>query len=43
VPPRLSIVVLPFVNLSNDLEQEYFADGFTDNLTTDVSYIEGSL
>jgi adenylate cyclase len=42
VPPRLSIVVLPFVNLSNDLEQEYFADGFTDNLTTDVSYIEGS-
>ena len=40
--PRLSIVVLPFVNLSNDPEQEYFADGLTDNLTTDVSYIDGS-
>jgi len=40
--PRLSIVVLPFVNLSNDPDQDYFADGITDNLTTDVSYIQGS-
>ena len=32
--PRLSIVVLPFANLSNDPEQEYFADGITDDLTT---------
>jgi TolB-like protein/Flp pilus assembly protein TadD len=41
-PPRLSIVVLPFVNLSNDPEQEYFADGITDDLTTDLSRISGS-
>jgi adenylate cyclase len=41
-PPRLSIVVLPFDNLSNDPEQEYFADGFTDDLTTDLSRISGS-
>jgi adenylate cyclase len=40
--PRLSIVVLPFANLSNDPEQEYFADGITDNLTTDLSRISGS-
>jgi adenylate cyclase len=41
--PRLSIVVvLPFVNLSSDPEQEYFADGITDDLTTDLSRIGGS-
>jgi len=40
--PRLSIIVLPFVNLGNDPDQEYFADGLTDNLTTDVSRIDGS-
>jgi adenylate cyclase len=40
--PRLSIVVLPFTNLSNDPEQEYFADGITDDLTTDLSRIAGS-
>jgi TolB-like protein/class 3 adenylate cyclase/Tfp pilus assembly protein PilF len=40
--PRLSIVVLPFANLSNDPEQEYFADGITDDLTTDLSRIDGS-
>jgi adenylate cyclase len=39
---RLSMVVLPFVNLSNDPDQEYFADGFTDILTTDLSRIPGS-
>ncbi len=32
--PRLSIVVLPFENLSGDKEQDYFADGITDDLTT---------
>src|SRR5215467_9277077 len=35
--PRLSIVVLPFANLSNDPEQQYFADGITDDLTTELS------
>src|SRR6267378_2495661 len=40
--PRLSIVVLPFANLSNDPEQEYFADGITDDLTTDLSRIADS-
>jgi len=37
--PRLSIVVLPFTNLSDDREQQYFADGFTDDLTTDLSRV----
>jgi TolB-like protein/Flp pilus assembly protein TadD len=40
--PRLSIVLLPFTNLSNDPEQEYFADGITDDLTSDLSRIAGS-
>ena len=35
--PRLSIVVLPFTNLSDDREQQYFADGITGDLTTDLS------
>ena len=39
--PRLSIVVLPFANFSNDPELEYFADGITDDLTTDLSQITG--
>jgi TolB-like protein/class 3 adenylate cyclase/Tfp pilus assembly protein PilF len=37
--PRLSIVVLPFRNLGNDLDQQYFADGITEDLTTDLSRI----
>ena len=41
--PRLSIVVLPFENLSGDKDQEYFADGITDDLTTDLSHLNGSL
>ena len=41
-PPRLSIVVLPFVNLSGDPEQDYFVDGVTESLTTDLSRISGS-
>jgi TolB-like protein/DNA-binding winged helix-turn-helix (wHTH) protein len=36
-PPRLSFVVLPFVNLSGDRDQQYFADAITANLTTDLS------
>jgi hypothetical protein len=35
--PRLSIVVLPFTNLSNDPEQQYFADGIAEDLRTDLS------
>src|SRR5260370_23258134 len=42
-PPRLSIVVLPFTNLSGDPEQDYFVDGVTESLTTDLSRISGSL
>jgi TolB-like protein/Tfp pilus assembly protein PilF len=38
----LSFVVLPFENLSSDPDQEYFADGITDDLTTDLSQISGS-
>jgi adenylate cyclase len=41
--PRLSMVVLPFANLSNDSQQEYFADGITEDLITDLSRIEGSV
>ncbi|MFC7697343.1 adenylate/guanylate cyclase domain-containing protein [Bradyrhizobium sp. GCM10028915] len=40
--PRLSIVVLPFANLSGDREQDYFVDGVTESLTTDLSRIAGS-
>ena len=41
--PRLSIVVLPFANLSNDPDQQYFADGITEDLTTDLSRLAGML
>ena len=37
--PRLSIVVLPFVNLGNDPEQQYLADALTEDLTTEMSRI----
>ena len=40
--PRLSIVVLPFANLSDDSQQGYFADGLTEDITTDLSRISGS-
>src|SRR6266446_10180570 len=43
VAPRLSIVVLPFTNLSNDPDQQYFPDGITEDLTTDLSRIQNSL
>jgi TolB-like protein len=42
LPPRLSIVVLPFANLGGDPAQEYFVDGVTESLTTDLSRISGS-
>jgi TolB-like protein/class 3 adenylate cyclase len=41
-PPRLSIVVLPLTNLSGDPAQDYFVDGVTESLTTDLSRISGS-
>jgi adenylate cyclase len=41
VAPRLSIVVLPFANLSNDPDQQYLADGITEDLTTDLSRMQG--
>jgi adenylate cyclase len=39
VASRLSIVVLPFANLSNDADQQYFVDGLTEDLTTALSQI----
>ena len=43
-PPvaHLSIVVLPFTNITGDPAQDYFADGVTENLTTDLSGIRNS-
>ena len=42
VAPRLSIVVLPFVNIGGNSEQDYFVDGVTESLTTDLSRIPGA-
>jgi len=42
VAQRLSIIVLPFANLSSDPEQQYFADGITEDVTTDLSRIRHS-
>ncbi|MDX2420276.1 MAG: hypothetical protein QNL45_04305, partial [Nitrospirota bacterium] len=43
LPDKPSIAVLPFDNLSDDPKQEYFADGMTDELITDLSKISGLL
>jgi TolB-like protein/class 3 adenylate cyclase/Tfp pilus assembly protein PilF len=40
--PRLSIAVLPFSNISGDPEQDYFVDGVTESLTTDLSCMRGA-
>jgi TolB-like protein len=42
IAPRLSVVVLPFVNLGGKSEQDYFVDGITESLTTDLSRIPGA-
>ena len=41
LPDKPSIVVLPFANLSGDREQEYFSDGMTGDLITDLSKLSG--
>jgi adenylate cyclase len=41
-PPRLSLVVLPFANIGGDASQDYFVDGVTESLTTDLSRISGA-
>ncbi|HSG35614.1 MAG TPA: TIR domain-containing protein [Sphingomonadaceae bacterium] len=38
-PGQTSVVVLPFANMSNDPEQEYFADGITEDIITDLSKV----
>jgi TolB-like protein/DNA-binding winged helix-turn-helix (wHTH) protein/Flp pilus assembly protein TadD len=42
VPHRLSLVVLPFTNLSGDAKDDYLADAVTDDLTSDLSHIAGA-
>jgi len=41
LPDKPSLAVLPFTNMSGDPEQEYFADGITEDIITDVSKISG--
>jgi len=42
IAPRSSLVVLPFANLNNDPEQDFFADGITTDLTTDLAQMPGA-
>lgn len=41
LPDKPSIAVLPFANMSDDAKQEYFADGMTDDLITELSKVSG--
>ena len=41
LPDKPSIAVLPFTNMSNDAQQEYFVDGMTEDLITDLSKLSG--
>ncbi len=41
VPEKPSIAVLPFMNMSSDVEQEFFSDGITEDLITDLSKVSG--
>jgi adenylate cyclase len=41
LPDKPSIAVLPFVNMSGDSEQEYFSDGMTEDLITELSRLSG--
>src|SRR5262244_1335212 len=41
LPHKPSIAVLPFANMSGDAEQEYFTDGMTEDLITDLSKVSG--
>jgi TolB-like protein/class 3 adenylate cyclase/Flp pilus assembly protein TadD/rhodanese-related sulfurtransferase len=41
LPDKPSIAVLPFTNMSDDKQQEYFADGMTEDLITDISKVSG--
>jgi len=41
LPDKPSIAVLPFTNMSDDAQQEYFADGMTEDLITDISKVSG--
>jgi adenylate cyclase len=41
VPEKPSIAVLPFMNMSSDIEQEFFSDGITEDLITDLSKVSG--
>ena len=43
LPDKPSVAVLPFTNMSGDSEQEYFADGITEDIITDLSKIAGLL
>ena len=41
VPDKPSIAVMPFANMSGDAEQEYFSDGITEDIITDLSKVAG--